>query len=55
MFWLEIGAALYLAMGVYSCWMYLTTWNVITPIWVWPIIVLTWPLVWTGGIVYPFR
>jgi hypothetical protein len=55
MTWIVVMAALWIAMGIFSLVVYLRTWTDKPPLWFWPIIVLLWPLVWTGGIIHPLH
>lgn len=50
--WLIVG---WLIIGMAALRMYLNTWVDTPPIWFWPIIVVFWPAVFTGGIIHPLR
>lgn len=53
--WLIWLGAAWFTMGVYSLYVYLRTWTDKPPLWFWPIIIVFWPAVWTGGIIHPLR
>jgi hypothetical protein len=46
---------IWLAFGVVSLVLYLSHWRDKPPIWYWPVIILLWPMVFSGGIIHPMR
>lgn len=55
MFWFHLAATAWLTIGALSLIIYLRTWVDTPPLWFWPVIILAWPMVWTGGIIHPLR
>lgn len=46
MMWFGIAVGVWISVGVFTLIVLLRTWNDWPPVWLWPVIVLLWPLAW---------